>query len=74
MGQWTTLLRRLDNLIMQLRHGMKGSVHEKLGKFMTAASLWILCATLTANDYLFLVFKGKSHTSDSLKLGMFVGY
>ena len=59
---------------MQLRHGMKGSVHEKLGKFMTAASLWILCATLTANDYLFLVFKGKSHTSDSLKLGMFVGY
>ena len=41
---------------------------------MTAASLWILCATLTANDYLFLVFKGKSHTSDSLKLGMFVGY
>ena len=74
MGQWTTLLRRLDNLITQLKHGMKGSVHEKPGEFMTAASLWILCATLTAKTNLFLIFKEKSHTTDSIKLGMFVGH
>ena len=50
MGQWTTLLGKLDNLIMQQRQGTKGSgsVHEKPGELVKAASLWILCTTLTA--------------------------